>query len=125
MKKILVLTTTLVLAATSCFALASGATGTMTLTTDVGLTLHGDRTTATATTASIGKLSTGVGVAWRTSTAGYTLITQHKSGTKGFGSSYDSTAIYGFTGEKVPGTPALAVPTAIDTTDFVTGWKAM
>jgi hypothetical protein len=125
MKKILILTTVLVFAATSCFALASGATGTMTLTTDTGLTLHGDPTTATADTALIGRLSTGVGVAWITDAAGYTLLTQHKNGTKAYGSSYDSTALFQTIADGTPGTPILAVPTATDTTDFDSAWKTM
>lgn len=129
MKKILILTTVLAFAATSCFALASGATGTMTLTTDVGLTLHGSTTgvAAAADTAQIGKNSTGVGVAWNTSTAGYALVTQHKSGTKAFGSSYDSTAIFQYIKDASPGTVILAVPTATDTTDFTAAkfFKAM
>lgn len=125
MKKILVLTTVLAFAATNCFALASGATGTMTLTSDTGLELHGDPATATADTALIGRMSTGVGVAWITNTAGYTLVTQHKSGTKAYGSSYDSTALYQTVSDGTPGTPILAVPTATDTTDFDSDWKTM
>jgi len=126
MKKILILTASLVFAATSCFALASGATGTMTLTNDTGLELHASTTTATKTTALIGKLSTGVGIGWNTSTGGYALVTQHKSGTKAYGSSYDSTALYQTVANGTPGTPILAVPTATDTTDFAgSAWKAM
>lgn len=128
MKKILILTASLVFAATSCFALASAATGTMTLTTDTGLELHASTTgvAATADTALIGKLSTGVGIGWNTSTGGYALVTQHKSGTKAYGSSYDSTALYQTVANGTPGTPILAVPTATDTADFAgTAWKAM
>ena len=127
MKKLLIMTAVLVLSATSCFALASGASGTMVLDgTDDGMTMYAHETAATNATASLGKFSTGVGVGWKTDVTGYALVTQHKSGTKGFGSSYDSTAIYRWVGEKDPGSPALATPTTSDTADFVGGsWKAM
>ena len=118
------LTAVLALAATNCFAadVASGATGDMVFTA-TGLQLHGDAATASKTTARIGKSSTGVGIGWTTSTAGYALVAQHMSGTKAYGSSYDSTAIY----QSADGTPAtviLAKPTATDTTSF-SSWKAM
>jgi len=129
MKKIFVLTAALVFSASSCFAIASGATGTMLLDgTDEGMELHGAATgvTASATTALIGKMSTGVGVGWMTETGGYTLVTQHKNGTKAYGSSYDSTSLFQTVSDATPGTPILAVPTATDTTDFVgTDWKSM
>ena len=125
MKKIFVLSAALVFVASNCFALDSGATGTMTLTDDVGLELHADADTATADTALIGKLSTGVGVGWKTETGGYALVTQHKNGTKAYGTSYDSTAIYQYKGEVSPGSPALAVPTATDTSDFTSDFKPM
>jgi len=129
MKKIFVLTALLIFAATNCFAVASGATGTMLLDdTDDGLELHASSTGVAATedTALIAKMSTGVAVGWNTTTNGYALVTQHKSGTKAYGSSYDSTALYQTVADGVPGTPILAVPTATDTTDFVgTDWKSM
>jgi hypothetical protein len=130
MKKILVLTAILAMAASSCFAtdIATGASGTMSLANSTGLELHGDPTTATNATALIGKASTGVSVAWSTDTDGYALMTQHKSGTKAYGSSYDSTAIFQTTATNVePGTPAYnsGAMTATDTTDFLTGWKAL
>lgn len=124
MKKILILTAVLALVATNCFAIASGATGAMTLATGTtGLTLHADSATATATTARIGKSSTGVGVGWNTSVGGYALVTQHASGTKAYGSSYDSTAIYQ-SADGTPGTVILANPTATDTGSF-SAWKPM
>jgi hypothetical protein len=128
MKKLLIMTAILVLSATSCFALDSDASGTMSLTDDVGLTLYASDadTAASISTASIGKFSTGVGVGWKTDAVGYALVTQHKSGTKGYGSSYDSTAIYQFKGEKAPGVPALTTPASSDTASFVGGtWKPM
>ena len=131
MEKLFIFTAFLVLAATSCFAdeIASGATGTMKFTA-VGLELHAaDAATGTATnsTALIGKASTGVSVGWMTSVGGYALVTQHQNGTKGYGSSYDSTSLFQYAAEVAPGDPALAVPTATDTTDFTIakGWKAM
>jgi hypothetical protein len=126
MKKILVLTAVLVFAATNCFAVGSGATGAMTLTTDTGLTMYADATAATVNTAKIGKLSTGVGVGWITSDIGYALVTQHKSGTKAYGTSYDSTSMFQTIAEGTPGTVILANPTVIDTTSFATAaWKSM
>jgi hypothetical protein len=123
MKKILILTAVLVLTASSCFAAAATSAATSNIdfeTTGTGKTMRGDRTTATATTAQIGKCSTGVAVAWSTSTAGYALMTQHKSGTKAYGSSYDSTAIYQWKANAAPGTAAYnsGALTATDTTDF-------
>ena len=81
------------------------------------------------TTSRIGKTSTGVGLGMLvdgTSGAGYAMVTQHKSGTKAFGSSFDSTAIYTTVADGTPGTVILDVPTATDTKDFSgTDWKAM
>lgn len=122
MKKILILTAVLLLAASSCFAAAttSNASSSINFTDGVGLTLHGDRGTASASTAQIGKCSTGVSIAWKTSAAGYALMTQHKSGTKAYGSSYDSTAIYQWKANAAPGDAAYnsGALTATDTTDF-------
>ncbi len=47
----------------------------------------------TGTTTTIGKLSTGVMMAWNIGTNGYAIITGHKSGAKKFGTGHDSTAI--------------------------------
>jgi hypothetical protein len=128
MKKILILTAAVVFSATSCFAIASGDTGTMTLADGTtGLDVRADAATATATTALIGKTSTGVGVGWNTDVNGYALVTQHKSGTKAYGSSYDSTALFQTIADGTPGTVILGVPTATDTTDFAdtADWKQM
>lgn len=133
MKKILVITAVLVFAASSSFAaIATGATGTMDLAGSTGLELHGDVAggTATADTALIGKGSTGVSVGWNTSVNGYAIMTQHKSGTKAYGSSYDSTSLYQTTAtDTQPGTPAYNSGDlgATDTTDFTSanGWKAL
>jgi hypothetical protein len=128
MKKIIVITSILLLTATSSFAaIASGATGDMSFNS-TGLALHaaGSGGTATTSTALIGKTSTGVSVGWTTNVNGYALVTQHKSGTKAYGSSYDSTAIYQTVTDGTPGTVILAKPTATDTASFTgTNWKAM
>lgn len=127
MKKILILTAILAMAATTCFAGGtSSATGDIDFATD-GKSLHADAATASASTALIGKNSTGVDVAWNTSKTGYAMMTQHKSGTKAYGSSYDSTAIYQTTTDATPGTPAYnsGALTATDTSDFASGWRAM
>jgi hypothetical protein len=77
-----------------------------------GLTLFASPDDATVTNAtSIGKTSTGVGVAAVSNVNGYALITQHMNGTKAYGSAFDSTAIYQTIQDLVPGT-------AVDTTDF-------
>jgi len=129
MKKVLILTSILVLAATTSFAAGgSGATGGIDFSA-TGQSVTGDATTATADTALIGKCSTGVDVAWSTDVNGYALMTQHKSGTKAYGTSYDSTALYQTVATDVdPGVAAYNSGdlTATDTTDFVTAdWKAM
>ncbi len=91
MKKILILTAI----ALSLTSAAYAGTLTMVLPGTTGLTVYGDKT-ATATNASplIGKNSSGVGIGMESSANGYSLFTQHKSGTKAFGSAYDSTSIY-------------------------------
>ena len=134
MKQVLVFTAILILAATSSFAattdVASGATGTMSLTNSTGLELHAAATgdTAAKTTALIGKCSTGVGVGWATNVNGYTLVTQHKSGSKAYGTSYDSTSMFQTISDtSTPGTEILDQPTDTSTVDFTTakGWKKM
>jgi hypothetical protein len=123
MKKIFIITVITLFASTSAYA-ASGTSNTMVLTdkTTTGLTLYGDSTTASATTALIGKTSTGVGLGINTSAIGYALVTQHLNGTKAYGSSYDSTSIYAE--DATVGTPLLATPTDITTADFAS-WTAL
>lgn len=130
MKNIFIFTAFLVMVASSCFAgdIASGATGTMVFTA-TGNELHASTTGVAATkdTALIGKASTGVSIGWKTQTDGYALVTQHKSGTKAFGSSFDSTSIFQYIKDGTPGTVILGVPTATDTSDFTEAkfFKAM
>lgn len=91
MKKILFAVLLMTLAATSSFA-ASAASSASDYT-KTGLSVYGDKTTASATTAVIGRLSTGVHMAYVTSTAAYVLVTQHKSGVRKYGTAFDSTVI--------------------------------
>lgn len=131
MKKILIMSAILVLTASSSFAAAttSNAASSINFTDGIGLSLHADKTTATKDTALIGKNSTGVSTAWKTTTSGYALMTQHKSGTKAYGSSYDSTAIYQWKADGTPGTAVYnsGALTATDTADFTDakGFKPM
>ncbi|ABK99271.1 hypothetical protein Ppro_1657 [Pelobacter propionicus DSM 2379] len=86
--------------------------------------MYGDKSTATAATAAlIGKTSTGVSVGLLTSSLGYAVVTQHKNGTKAFGSSYDSTSVFSST--VTEGTALLTVPTAITSADFTGTWTSM
>jgi len=126
MKKIFILAAMLLMAASSGYAASSlsitAATGGF---ADTGKVLHGDDTTASADTALIAKLSTGVALGMKTEELGYALVTQHQSGTKAYGTSYDSTSIFASDEVKV-GVIPLAVPTATDTTDFTgTDWNKL
>lgn len=128
MKKLIVAIALSLFSASSVFAAT-------TITIDfnnAGKTLHGDKTTSSATTARIGKLSTGValGAFVNATGTGYSILTQHKNGTKLFGSSYDSTSVYtatiSSTNVGVAGGGVLSVPTAITSTDFMgTAWTSM
>lgn len=96
MKKVIVFTALSLFMASSAFA-----GGSLTLSLDsgkTGLTLYGAKSgTATASSSLIGKTSTGIGLGMvldTTAGAGYALKTQHKNGTKVFGSTFDSTSIY-------------------------------
>jgi hypothetical protein len=124
MKKIMVITALLLFATSSAYAEVS-ITMASPLTKDTtGKTVSG-ATSSTGTSIIIGKTSTGVGIGVLcvTGGTGYSLVTQHVSGTKAFGSSYDSTSIYSKDVTTV-GTPLLTVPTATDTTNF-TSWTSL
>jgi len=125
MKKIFTLLTLLLGVVSSAFG---GVTGTLAPSTKAGLTVYGAKTgTAGTTSPMIGKSSTGVGVGWFVNAGGtgYAVITQHKNGTKEFGSSYDSTSIYSCPVVTV-GTPVLDVPGGITSADFIAGtWSSM
>ena len=96
-----------------------------------GLTLYGGKNSGDAATTSanqklIGKASTGVGIGIISSTLGYAVISQHKSGIKAYGSSHDSTAMYMC--DVVAGTIKVAKPSAIGSVDFANAsnkWTSM
>lgn len=90
-----------------------------------GLSYWGAKTGATAASGTnlIGKTSTGVASGLFTASTGYSVVTQHKSGTKAFGSSYDSTAIYS-TPVTTVGT-AVTGPTSADSALFTGTWTTM
>lgn len=122
MKKLIILAALSLFAATTAFA-----DTTLTLsTTDTGKSLWGAKTGGTAVSGTnlIGKTSTGVGVGLFAAATGYAAVTQHKNGTKAFGSSFDSTAIYSIPVTTV-GT-AITGPSAADSAMFLTGnWTTM
>jgi len=125
MKKIVILTAFVMLYASSAFAGAS-ATATALALTITGSNLYGAKGASTAATTSsplIGKTSTGVGVGWKTDPAGYALATQHKNGTKAFGSSFDSTSIYSKTVTTVGTAETITLTTGSDS--FPSPWTTM
>ncbi|MDD2271748.1 MAG: hypothetical protein PHP95_01065 [Desulfuromonadaceae bacterium] len=119
----------IILAAISLFFVPSAfAAGTLTLSvTTTGLSVYGAKSGVTITVGDpgvilIGKTSTGVGVGMSSADAGYSVETQHKNGTKAFGSSFDSTSIY--TKDVTAGTADdTTLTTAVDS--FGTGWTTM
>jgi hypothetical protein len=87
--------------------------------TDAGKRLFGSKaSTAAATDTLIGKLSTGVYAGVNSGAGGYAIFTMHKSGTKSYGTSFDSTNIYWIEALQS------AAPTATDTSIF-SGWTSM
>lgn len=112
MKKIILASMLVALAATSSF----GAASSLAVLADAGKTVASG-------TATIGKLSTGDTLAWKTADVGYAIITQHINGVKAFGTSHDSTAI---TWESVTKGTAHAVPGSSDSGAVTgTGWSVM
>ena len=126
MKKIIILTAISLLFVPSAFA-----TGSLTLSlTTTGLSVYGAKSGVTMTVGDpgvilIGKTSTGVGVGLESEDAGYSVETQHKNGTKAFGSSFDSTSIY--TKDVTAGTvdPDTTLTTGKDSFEGQTGWTTM
>ena len=119
MKKILIANFLVLLAATTSFAASSAAI----VWADAGKSVVAGKTDASTEAKPIGKLSTGVSLAFKTDTTGYAIITQHKNGVKAFGTSNDSTAIYQETVTKAATTGA---PGTANSADFVTGsWTTM
>jgi opacity protein-like surface antigen len=128
MKKIVLLTALVMLYASSAFASASATT----LTLANGMALAGNSvygakgagTTASTSSPLIGKTSTGVGMGYSTAPAGYALATQHKNGTKAYGSSFDSTSIYSKDVVTVGTGEAITFTTGVDS--FPTSsWSSM
>ncbi len=120
MKKIIIITTLLLFAASTSFAGVSiSMPGTLTKAL-TGKTVYG-AASGTATTGSplIGKTSTGVGIGLLCTATGtgYSMVTQHTSGTKAYGTTYDGTSIYAKDVANV-GTPLLLVPSVITTAAF-------
>jgi hypothetical protein len=70
----------------------------------------------------IGKNSTGCSTGWDTGTGGYAINTQHQNGSKAFGTSFDSTAIYQI--DVTKGTP-VDQPSQTDSGAFGAGWTTM
>lgn len=125
MKKILISFLLLACSATSSFAVTSvdKSASVLGTTPETGWSVFGDKTTAAATTAKIGRLSSGVGLAFFTSTASYALITQHKSGVRKYGSASDSTLINWSVALK---DTVIAIPSAASVTAISgAGWTGM
>jgi hypothetical protein len=124
MKKIIGISAALLLLASTSFAATFAPDANL-----AGLTLHGDGTTASATTAVIGKLSKNVVLTMNYSTSGYSLFTFYnfspwKQGeSKAFGTSQDSSAIF----YQVPNAAPTAAPTNADLSEFTAanGWTSM
>ncbi|HIJ96388.1 MAG TPA: hypothetical protein HPP94_11750 [Desulfuromonadales bacterium] len=125
LKKISTLTAFALLLASAAFASGTAglATGDAMTSASGGKSLYGDKTTAATTTALIGKSSTGAAVAVFSTALGYGLTTQHVNGTKAFGTSHDSTAIYSIDVTATKGTFKLG-PGAIGTAQF-SAWATM
>ena len=126
MRKILAALLLIVLSATSCFAAAQTAAAVSGgATTNSGNEIF-PQNAAAAEGPSVGKLSTGVYIAWATLTTSYIIKTQHTSGTRIFATASDSTAI-----NWKPATAkgaALASPPAAATNSALileTGWSVM
>lgn len=117
MKRILLFNIAALFMASAAFAAASAQIS----FTDAGKKVIG--TGGPATDASIGKLSTKVGLGWNTGANGYAINTQHQQGTKAYGTSHDSTSIYVLDATTI-GT-AVAKPGASDSSAFDTDWVTM
>ena len=127
MKKIIIITALLLFVSSSAFAATTVSIPNPITKAATGKTLYGATTASGASDTSplIGKTSTGVGVGVFCNAAGtgYSMVTQHLNGTKAYGSSYDSTSMFSNDVATV-GVPLLAVPTAIDTTNY-SSWTSL
>jgi hypothetical protein len=97
MKKIIIAALLVTFSATSSFAIAPVATSATGSIASPSVTAGADiiptGTPSGVLGASVGKLSTGVSMAWNILPTSYCLITAHSSGLKKFGTGSDSTAI--------------------------------
>jgi len=124
MKKIIIINLLALFVASVAFA----ATVDMNFDT-TGKTLYGAKTGVTidpgeAGTTILGKTSTGVSIGANSEDTGYSIQTQHKNGTKTYGTSFDSTAI--FVKDVTKGTEDTTGVTDPDSTGFLTdGWSSM
>ncbi|KAB0666896.1 hypothetical protein F6V25_05650 [Oryzomonas japonica] len=128
MKKTVVFAVMALLSASSVFAASTKIDLDISSTGKSGLSLYGGKTGVTispgaAGTTLIGKTSTGVGLGAITDTPGYALETQHKNGTKAYGSAYDSTSIY--QKDVTAGTSDTSGYSKTGSDAFGTGWTTM
>ena len=126
MKKIILVTTLLLFSGSLAFAAVSVSIPTTLTKATTGGTLYAAAEgTASDSTPLIAKNSTGVavGVFCNLNGTGYSLVTQHMSGTKAYGTSFDSTSMFAEDVTTI-GTALLAVPTAINTSNF-TSWSEL
>ena len=122
MKKMIIIVALSLFAASSAFA---GGAATIAMDanlatgTNNGLSIWASTAAggATSGTGLISKTSTGVAVAMSTATTGYAVVTQHKKGTKAFGTSFDSTSIYSLAVTTV-GTPVTVTLTGNNSAGF-------
>ena len=116
MKKLIVLVVIALSISTSAFAV------TATTATGVG-TVGGEVISGTAPAAlDIARASKGVLFGWNTAATGYSINTYHTSGTKIYGTAYDSTALY-FSDVGTDAT--LAYPTDSSADVAFDGWTTM
>lgn len=117
MKKIIIAGLLVVMTATSSFAALSSAV--VFDATHMGMGIVADTVLST-----IGRLSSknSLGFLMTVTGGGYTLISQHQLGTRSFGSSHDSTAIFWTPETKGTGH---VVPTTAAASYFATGWTVM
>jgi hypothetical protein len=125
MKKLFVFTALFFfIASGSAFAaaLTSGA-----VTPTDGLSLYGGPNATAAASGNesilIGKNSKGVKFSAAYLNTGFAIVTKHNSGTRGFGTAHDSTAI--FFQEVGVGDTNLPVPSTAGNGSFAAGWTAM
>ena len=116
MKKLIILLVIALSFSTSAFA--------VTTTVAAGVSTVGGETLSGTAPASldIARASKGVLFGWNTAATGYSINTYHTSGTKVYGTAYDSTALYfSDVGENA----TLAYPTDSSAEVAFTGWTTM